>query len=221
MLTFADHGAQRVSGSLSEQVLDAIAESLSELPAGKPGVRVTGNAALLPHLAADGAIGTIAAAALCHNTRPVRAILFDKSAAANWGLRWHQDRTIAVRDRVAVDGFGPWSVKAGQLNVAPPFELLAEMVTLRVHLDAVDPTNAPLLIAPGSHHLGLVPEPEIPRVVERCGVFTCLAERGDVWLYATPIVHASDPAAPPRRRRVLQVDYCARDLPGGLEWLGM
>jgi hypothetical protein len=34
--------------------------------------------------------------------------------------------------------------------LAPPFDLLAGMVTLRLHLDPVPATNARLLIAPGS-----------------------------------------------------------------------
>ena len=66
--------------------------------------------------------------------RPVRAILFDKTAAADWALGWRQDRTIAVKERVRVDGFGTWSIKSGMLHVEPPFELLSGMVTLRIHM---------------------------------------------------------------------------------------
>jgi len=55
----------------------------------------------------------------------------------------------------------------------------------------------------------------------RCGTVACLAEKGDVWLYATPIVHASAAAAGSGRRRVLQVDFSASALPGGLDWLGV
>jgi ectoine hydroxylase-related dioxygenase (phytanoyl-CoA dioxygenase family) len=95
------------------------------------------------------------------------------------------------------------------------------MVTLRVHLDAVSETNAPLLIAPGSHRLGQVPEGEIPSVVERCGIATCFAEAGDIWLYSTPILHCSEAARAPAHRRVLQVDFAVSDLPGGLAWLGI
>ena len=50
---------------------------------------------------------------------------------------------------------------------------------------------------------------------------TCVAEAGDVWLYATPILHASEASHRPGHRRVLQVDYAAEELPGGLEWLGV
>src|SRR5262249_15240360 len=153
--------------------------------------------------------------------KPVRAILFDKNPGRNWRLGWHQDRTIAVRHREEVDGYGPWSMKSGLLHVAPPFELLAEMLTLRVHLDDVDLDNAPLQIAPGSHRYGRIAEHDVRRVVEECGTFACLAEAGDIWQYATPILHASDAATTPRQRRVLQVDYCSRDLPGGLHWMGV
>ncbi|GGI93982.1 hypothetical protein GCM10007973_32730 [Polymorphobacter multimanifer] len=95
------------------------------------------------------------------------------------------------------------------------------MVTLRVHLDDVPATNSPLLIAPGSHKHGRVPVGAIDAVVRQCGTYTCLADAGDVWAYATPILHASEAAAMPARRRVLQVDFAAEDLPGGLEWLGV
>jgi ectoine hydroxylase-related dioxygenase (phytanoyl-CoA dioxygenase family) len=106
-------------------------------------------------------------------------------------------------------------------HVAPPFEVLNGMVTLRVHLDPVGALNAPLLIAPGSHAAGMTPVGDVPSVVARWGTFVCLAEPGDIWLYATPILHASDAATSPARRRVLQVDYAAAPLGGGLEWLGV
>ncbi len=72
-----------------------------------------------------------------------------------------------------------------------------------------------------SHLAGRVPVDAIAATVRRHGVSACLAGAGDVWLYATPILHASDAAVRPRRRRVLQVDFTAERLQGGLEWLGV
>lgn len=95
------------------------------------------------------------------------------------------------------------------------------MVTLRVHLDEVGPDNAPLKIVRGSHRLGRVPVAEIPRVVASCETYSCHAEVGDIWAYATLIVHASAAALAPSRPRVLQVDYANFDLPGGLRWRGI
>jgi hypothetical protein len=185
------------------------------------GVRLFGVAGLHPFLERNGPVGAVAASVLDERCRPVRAILFDKTPSANWALGWHQDRAIAVAERVDVEGFGPWTRKHGALHVAPPFEVLARMVTLRLHLDDVPATNAPLLIAPGSHRLGRIAEGDVPAVVKRCGVATCIAATGDIWLYATPILHASGVATDPGHRRVLQVDYASMDLPGGLRWLGV
>lgn len=105
-------------------------------------------------------------------------------------------------------------------HVAPPFAILAAMTTLRIHLDPVPRDNAPLLIAPGSHRAP-VRESDIDARVAACGICACLAEAGDIWAYATPILHASEAAARPAHRRVLQVDYAVGDLPGGLCWLGV
>jgi len=82
-------------------------------------------------------------------------------------------------------------------------------------------TNAPLLIAPGSHNAGVIRNEEIPDAIARYGVARCLADTGDIWVYATPILHASERAEIPARRRVLQVDYAAAALPWGIEWLGL
>jgi hypothetical protein len=120
-----------------------------------------------------------------------------------------------------VNGFGRWSVKSRMIHVEPPFDLLARMLTLRIHPDPVPVTNAPLLVAPRSHKRGRIPTTEIPDVVHQCGVIPCLAEAGDFWLYATPILHASDAAVEPTHRRVLQIDYAVGQLPGGLQWAGV
>lgn len=220
-LSFSDVGAKLFPAALAREHLELLEATLSDLPQHQAGIRLRGITGLTPFLASTGYIGRWAASVLGGDCRPVRAILFDKTPDTNWSLAWHQDRTIAVKERVLVDGFEPWSVKNGMLHVAPPFELLAGMVTLRLHIDAVPATNAPLLIAPGSHKLGRIAEKDVRQVVRRCGTVACLAEPGDIWLYATPILHASEAAAEPFHRRVLQVDFAVGQLPGGLEWLGV
>ena len=100
------------------------------------------------------------------------------------------------------------------------------MLTLRMHLDDVLADNAPLLIAPGSHRLGKVPGSEIETVVATCGTRACLAASGDIWAYATAIVHISaaalyDKSRIREYRRVLQVDFTADSLPSPLAWRGV
>lgn len=137
----------------------------------------------------------------------------------NWALGFHQDRTIAVNGRRDVEGFGTWSIKNGQLHVQPPHSIIDRMLTLRIYLDDTSAGAAPLLIVPGSHRLGRLSESCIEAIAAMRGSVACHARRGDIWVYATAIVHGSDAfQASYGQRRVLQVDYTAERLPGGLEW---
>ncbi|MBB4838199.1 ectoine hydroxylase-related dioxygenase (phytanoyl-CoA dioxygenase family) [Sphingomonas kyeonggiensis] len=218
-LSLERDGAEHLRGA-ALAARDRIEAALAGLPVDRPGLRLREITDLPDLLEAQGTIGRIAARWLGPDTQPVRAILFDKNDRTNWALGWHQDRTIAVTARCDVPGFGPWTIKHGMHHVAPPFALLAGMLTLRVHLDPVPLDNAPLLVAPGSHRT-LVAESDIERMVAAHGIHACVAEPGDIWAYATPILHASNAATRPKRRRVLQVDYAATALPGGLSWLGI
>jgi hypothetical protein len=215
---FAEIGALRFRSILRpDQVTRAAALFGKE---GRPGRRLghADLASIADLLRNEGPVGGTAALLLGRQSTPVRALLLDKSERANWRLGWHQDRTIAVRERIEVDGFGPWSVKAGQLHVQPPIDVTARMVTLRVHVDPVNQNNAPLQVLPGSHAAGRLLDSELCELASESEPLTCLAESGDVWAYATPIVHASAEQKVPGRRRVLQLDYSADELPGGLAW---
>jgi len=175
----------------------------------------------LPGLADQLAPATRLVRRLLPNARPVFARWFDKSAERNWSLGWHQDRTVALAARLEAPGFAQWTVKAGIAHAVPPFEFLERMLTVRLHLDPVDEENAPLLVAPGSHRLGRIAEAELASTVAQCGVESCLADAGDLWVYRAPLLHASGRARRPRRRRVLQLAYSADTLPAGLDWHGV
>jgi hypothetical protein len=206
---------ERDGAALFPEAIDPIA--FQNLAASGPGARLRDPS--LPALLSPAT--DIASLLLKAPARPVRAVLFDKTAEQNWALGWHQDRTIAVANRADVPGFGPWTVKQGITHVAPPIEVLMRMATLRIHLDDCIPDNAPLRIALGSHKLGYVAADDASTKAAAHPVFDCLAKAGDVWAYSTPILHASDRAAKPSRRRVLQVDYASFDLPMPLRWLGI
>lgn len=210
---FRRDGALRIAGLFGAARLEAF----RVFEGAGPGVRLQDprlEAAIAPATEAAGAI-------LGAEARPVRAVLFDKTAEANWSVSWHQDRTIPVRERRDAHGYGPWSRKDGILHVMPPVSVLERMVTLRIHIDPVGPDNAPLRAALGSHRIGLVPAKQAATLAADLPQVVCLAAAGDVWAYSTPILHASDRAAAPTRRRVLQIDYATDDLPHGLEWSGV
>ncbi|MDP1632889.1 MAG: phytanoyl-CoA dioxygenase family protein [Caulobacter sp.] len=220
-LSFARDGAALFSETVDAGEIAALRQRLDPAIDGRPGRRLPDGDAASDLLANDGPVGRIATGLIGATARPVRAVLFDKTPDANWIVAWHQDRTITVRERVEVEGFGPWSTKDGLLHVAPPIAVLEGMATLRLHLDDCDDENAPLRIAMGSHRLGYVPATLAASKAVALPPFVCHANAGDVWAYATPILHMSERSRSNGRRRVLQVDYAASDLPAGLRWRGL
>ena len=149
---------------------------------------------------------------------PVRGILFDKTPEANWNVVWHQDLSIAVRERLDVDGFGPWSEKSGVVHVQPPTGVLERMLTVRVHLDDCDEANGPLLVLPGSHRGGRLSASEIQQQRARTPVVTCPVPSGGALLMRPLLLHASSASQSPRHRRVLHLEYASEPLPMGLQW---
>jgi hypothetical protein len=124
---------------------------------------------------------------------------------------------VALRARGDVAGFDHRTLKAGIVHAEPPFAVLARMLTTRLHLDPVDADNAPLLVSLGSHRPGGIAEGDIATAVTAGTTHACPARRGDLWVHATPILHAFTAAVRPRRHRVLQIDWSPDQLPGGLE----
>jgi len=62
-----------------------------------------------------------------------------------------QDVTIAVQEKVEMDGYGPWSIKADVPHVQPPASILEIMLSVRLHLDDCSEKNGALRVIPGSH----------------------------------------------------------------------
>ena len=172
-------------------------------------------------LARAPAVRGVAEAALGRGAFAVRGILFDKTPDANWKVVWHQDLTIAVRERRHVAGFGPWSEKDGVAHVQPPAALLARMVAVRVHLDDCTATNGPVRVLPGSHRAGRLSAADVERWRAAVPEVVCTVPRGGILAFHSLLLHASSPALEPAHRRVVHVEYAAAewaDLPGGLTW---
>ena len=148
----------------------------------------------------------------------VRSILFDKTPGANWDVMWHQDVTITVKARASVEGFGPWSTKAGQPNVQPPVGVLERMVTVRLHLDHCDEANGPLLVVPGSHRQGLIDVRTLDTGECEARAVRCCAAAGAALVMRPLLLHASRKSQVASHRRVLHLDFAAEPLPEPLRW---
>lgn len=154
------------------------------------------------------------------NARVVRGIFFDKTPTANWKVPWHQDLTVAVRRQVDIDGYGPWSIKAGIPHVQPPISVLESILTLRLHLDDTNETNGALNVIPGSHKHGRIAPQDIPAWRGKALPVACRVSRGGVLAMRPLILHSSSAALNPLHRRVLHLEYSSIKLPADLEWYG-
>lgn len=215
-MTFRDDGVQIFRAALSPEKIEALKPLFPENAAGQrsllrdlPAVRELAHSAEFLSLVAE--LG-------CPGAWPVRAVFFDKNLAQNWKVPWHQDLSIAVAERRELPGFSPWSQKDGTLHVQPPTEVLQGMVTLRLHLDDCGSDNGPLRVIPGSHREGKLSPDAITRLRDSKPEQACIVSAGDVVAMSPLILHASSPAASPRHRRVIHIEYTAAALPGGLEW---
>jgi hypothetical protein len=218
-----------VEGLLSAAEVHQLIREIDALPATDDAVRQrrkNGAGFARRNLLDTAAVGRLAGSeawlSLVHpvvglESRPVRGILFDKTPDANWLVPWHQDLSIAVKRRIEVPGFGPWSVKAGVCHVQPPVDVLENMITVRLHLDDCGPKNGPLRVVPETHRSVLQPSEIAAIVLEKRDVVCCVAAGGAVVMRPL-LLHASSPAMAPSRRRVIHIEYAAGDLTNGLQW---
>ena len=191
-------------------------ETLATIRAGRRNLTQTVPA--VRDLASSAMLHAIGTAVLGGPSFVVRVLLFDKTAVSNWGLGWHQDKAIAVRERRDVPGFSGWSVKEGVPHVHAPASVFERMVTVRVHLDDCDAGNGALRILPESHRRGRLTEHAIQQICAATSEITCAARAGDALVMSPLLLHGSSPALTPRHRRVLHFELAADELPDGLEW---
>lgn len=222
-----EQGFAIVEGVLAANAVDELCAAVDKVLPGESlsrqesvyGVRDLFNRLpLVRDLAGSPAVRALVEPVLGREACAVRGLFFDKTPCANWRVPWHQDLTIAVRRRIDLPGFGPWSRKAGVAHVQPPHDLLARMVSVRLHLDDCGPDNGPLQVIPGSHRLGRLDAPAIEAAWRRGPAVDCTAHRGGAVLMRPLIVHGSAPAEAPGHRRVIHLEFAAEALPGGLEW---
>jgi len=152
------------------------------------------------------------------NCFAVRGLLFDKTPDANWKVAWHQDLTIAVRQRRNVDGFSAWSMKDDVLHVQPPTSILEHMLALRLHLDDCHEENGPLRVLRGSHRDGRLDASAFDRWKATVPETRCIVDRGGVVLMRPLLLHASSVSKEVTHRRVVHLEFANCELPGGLEW---
>jgi ectoine hydroxylase-related dioxygenase (phytanoyl-CoA dioxygenase family) len=163
-------------------------------------------------------VRNIAEEFLGKRAKVVRAIYFDKTSDANWKVPWHQDLTIAVKERRETIGFTTWTRKANIHHVQPPVRILERMLTLRFHLDDADESSGALKIIPKTHKSGRLSAQEIKFARKANETIVCSVKKSDCLAMRPLLLHSSSAGLSPRHRRVIHFELAAEDLPNGLLW---
>lgn len=145
-----------------------------------------------------------------------KSIYFDKPGVSNWFVAWHQDLTISVDKKTAVEGFGPWTTKQNQFGVQPPLSYIENNFTVRIHLDETNIDNGALKVIPGSQKKGIWR----PDMIDQFPVeeAVCNVPAGGIMLMHPLLMHSSGRTINNKQRRVIHIEFSNKELPGNLNW---
>ena len=162
-------------------------------------------------------IRNIVTAYLGKHAKSVRSLYFDKTQKKNWPVVWHQDKTIAVKSKVVLPGYGCWTLKDAIPHTQPPAKVMENMLALRIHLDAAKEDSGGLRVCPGSHRLGILAQDKLIQTVKTRRSLTVNAEAGDILLMRPLLLHSSG-RSQAFHRRVIHIEYANGSLAKPLRW---
>ncbi len=160
-------------------------------------------------LAHDPRLLGIARRLLGSPARPFRVTFFNKSLQINWLVAWHQDKTLPLRKRLPVFGWGPWSVKQGTIYAQAPESVLSTILALRIHIEDSTGQNGPLRVLSGTHKLGILTDESIRELSSRIVPTECTVAAGGVLAMRPLLIHASSKSRSGNSRRVLHIEYAS------------
>ena len=200
--------------SISEQVfsVEECAELLGHLSnslahRSRAGARHLSSLPFIGRLMRDPRLLLIAREFLGAEVHPFRVTFFEKSAAANWLVVWHQDTALPLCERFDDPEWGPWSLKADVLYAHAPTQALSRVVALRLHLDDSIADNGPLRVLPGTHARGVLSDEEVSRLTKAIAPVACTVPKGAVLAMRPLLIHASSKSHTAAPRRVLHIEY--------------
>jgi ectoine hydroxylase-related dioxygenase (phytanoyl-CoA dioxygenase family) len=211
--TFQKQGFIVLSSCLDEDIVERVCGHLGDHKYAQSLLAVP----IIRQLAASKPVRGVVEAILGPECFAVRGILFNKTQRSNWKVGWHQDLTIAVRERREANGFRSWSKKADVLHVQPPAEIMSRILAIRLHLDESGPDNGSLRVIAGSHKYGRLSSEQVAHW-QKSHCVTCIVPKGGALLMRPLLLHASSARVSPKPRRVIHFEFAAEHLPSGLEW---
>ncbi len=208
-MNFLTHGFELVENIIPSSDIDNIHREIDQFQeSSSAGIRhADTKLSTLQQLAQSSLALHLAEHYMQDKPRLMRCILFNKTAEQNWLVSWHQDKTLCMPRKFAHQDWGPWSIKDGAHHVQPPINILNQMITLRFHLDDNHKDNGCLKVLPGSHNKGILSTQQMHALNEKASPVYCLAPRGSALVMKPLLVHASNKATTPDRRRVIHMEF--------------
>lgn len=197
-----------VTDVVSARDIARIVRELAEnpLPRSRAGSRHAFGQPSIVELARGPHLAGLAKEILGRDAIPFRATLFDKSPRSNWLVAWHQDKSLPLRQKQDVVGWGPWSVKEGVVYAQAPGRFLRQILALRLHLDDSTIENGPLRVLPGTHLMDVLDD-AIHQLAADSTAVDCVVPVGGVLAMRPLILHASSKSRTEHPRRVLHIEY--------------
>jgi hypothetical protein len=186
----AEHGFAIIPAVFSREEIVPLRVELSQtnLGRGRAGMR---NALQNPFFAAFARAPRLLSVAndvLGAEAFPFRARCSTSLRIPIGALRGIKTEALPLRERLEIEGWGPWSVKHGITYALAPSEAMSKVIALRVHLDDSIASNGPLRVCP---------EPTS---------WACWTMNR--WMEPL-IVHSSSKSQTDKPRRVLHIEYTA------------
>jgi hypothetical protein len=216
VIDFRSAGFAITNVSLSPLQCDHIASSLPAVNSGiRGGVRGLATHPTVLQLLRHQQLGAYVWSAVGRELVAVRVTLFDEAVGPTG---WHQDRRIAVRERMNIAGFGPWASKAGVLEVEPPASVLEQMLLVCIYLEGSGADSGPLRVLPGSHEYGKLGDDEIRTRVATETSLDIHASTGALLLMRPLLVRTFSPSETSGHRRMLQIEFAPAEAISPLQW---
>lgn len=155
--------------------------------------------------------------ALLNNILPkepiaIQCTFFQKTIDKNWLVPLHQDLSIPLKEKLALDGFSGWSTKQGITFAQPPAGVLEEIVAVRIHLDDCHEEHGALKVVSGTHLSGRIAEKDWTAIRDKKGEQLCSVNAGGAIIMRPLILHSSSKAEKANGRRVLHFLFVPKTL---------
>ncbi len=145
--------------------------------------------------------------ALGFNPTPNRAIGFVKSSADNWSLPWHQDRIIAMAEKISSPRYSNWSRKSGIWHCEPTVDILRDLAFAYIAFDDMRGGKGGLELAAGTHMYGKIEQHLVEKSVAASKVVNPKMLPGDVLFISALTLHRSNIWSGNAQRRALRIDF--------------